>query len=341
MATAQLSQAEFGALSIIAKTRKQNTREMFTGTKLVFGITAKRTVAYKVAKSGKKIKSNIKKLKTDSAATKAVSNSQIRQTVKEFIIVSADVENINEISEVITEGALQELIAEVTPVFGVFFSAGKAAQAWRAVVKDTQNLYRHSDYRTGALSGDPLAAADAVKVIIKRELTKHTANAARQTTAAGVKFAGLFADLGTATNAGIGLGNTLAGLVIELYSLGLDIKDMRAGNKHLQTPENISLKVFEDCPLLGCYLLACSDTSNVANFFVADIGLPGWMDKVEMLKKTKLDPLITISNKAITSSYLHLDGLRCDKGIHKKASTLGKLKKNIKTNFGRFVRARV
>ena len=47
---------------------------------------------------------------------------------------------------------------------------------------------------------------------------------------------------------------------------------MKAGNRRLYSPNSLDLTVFQDCPVLGCYMLTCSDTSLVANFFVADPG---------------------------------------------------------------------
>ena len=91
--------------------------------------------------------------------------------------------------------------------------------------------------------------------------------------------------------------------------LGQEIADMRAGNKRLEKPDSLDIRVRE-CPILGCYLLTCSDTSQVGNFFVAEIGLPGWMDRVEAMKKTKMDPMLKIAKKAISDSHLQLEGLR-------------------------------
>lgn len=157
-----------------------------------------------------------------------------------------------------------------------------------------------------------------MQTIIQRDLAKHSVKLARQATATGMKIAGLFADMGTATTVGVGVANTLAGIGLELVSLGIDIKDMRAGNKRLSKPDTLDLTVFEDCPILGCYLITCADTSAVANFFVADIGLPGWMDRVEQMKKKQMDPLLKIATKNIESSRLQLEGLSSDKGTHSK-----------------------
>ena len=94
------------------------------------------------------------------------------------------------------------------------------------------------------------------------------------------------------------------------------IKEMRAGNAILASNQPIGISVFSECPILGCYLLTCSDTSSVANLFVADIGLPGWMDKVELLKKQKMDPLLKIATAAINASRLQLENLSQNKGTH-------------------------
>lgn len=189
----------------------------------------------------------------------------------------------------------------------------EAAEAQK-VVDDGHNLYKHAEYREGFRPGDPSAAADAVKIIIRRDLAKHSVDLGRQALATGAKIAGACGDLGTGTNAAIGTANALAGLGLKLFALGIDIKDMRAGNKRLDKPDSIDHTVFTECPILGCCLLTCADTSSVANLFIADIGLPGWMDKVEKMKKEKMDPLLKIASKAIDSSPLQLDGLQSNKG---------------------------
>jgi len=46
--------------------------------------------------------------------------------------------------------------------------------------------------------------------------------------------------------------------------------------------------VFHECPLIGSYVIEYSPPSMVLGFFVADIGLPGWMDRIELFKKQRL-----------------------------------------------------
>jgi len=280
----------------LAKARRQLMVNMFGATKLKSGTTSVLSSGKSLLSSGKSPKSGIGKLaKGGSAASKVASVPGMKEAFQNFMVECADVDNLHEVIEAIGSEAMHELVAE-----------------------DGYHFYKSDDYKRGFRMGDPYAAAEAIQVIIKRDLAQHSVMLAQQATATGAKIAGLFADLGTATTAGIGVANTLASIGLQLFSLGLDIKDMRAGNKRLTLPNALDLTVFNDCPVLGCYLLTCADTSAVANMFIADIGLPGWMDRMEAIKKKQMDPPLKIASKNINSSRLQLEGLASDKGTHIK-----------------------
>ncbi|MDE2368872.1 MAG: hypothetical protein KGN16_07850 [Burkholderiales bacterium] len=336
MPSKSLSREEFVALGELAKARRMLLVNMFSGTQLKFGNAARASTAKDLLSSGKSIASDVKSLvKGGAEASKALSVPGFKAAVEGFVRECADVDNIHDVIEALGGEVFKQLIAEVTPVIGVLWSAKKLAEATKVVVEDARNLYKHGEYRKGFRPGDPLAAADAIKIIIERDIGMHSVDLARQATVTGAKIAGLFADFGTATTAGIGLGNTLATLGLKLFALGLDIKDMRAGNRLLAHPDALDATVFAACPILGCYLLTCADTSSVANLFVADIGLPGWMDKVEKLKAEKMDPLLKIAAKAIDRSHLQLDGLQSNKGTYQKKGFFARVKaRAVKKVFG-------
>ncbi|MEY4750593.1 MAG: hypothetical protein RIQ60_2807 [Pseudomonadota bacterium] len=336
MATQALSMDEFRALAAIAGARRQIMVNMFAGTELRFGTKSAAEVGKNLLGSGKKVYSGAKKISDGSQSTAKTVPSLpgMEAAFKEFMVQCADVDGIGDIIATIGGEAVANLIAEVTPVLGVLYSGAKLTKAGKAVAEDAYNLYKFSDYKKGFLRGDPLAAAEAVQMLIKRDLAKHSVNLAQQATATGAKIAGLFADFGTATTAGLGIANALASLGMELASLGVDIKDLRAGNKRLSRPDSLDLTVFEECPILGCYLITCADTSSVANFFVADIGLPGWMDKVEQMKKKQMDPLLKIATKNISSSRLQLEGLSSNKGTHAKPGFFAGIKGKAMSRLG-------
>ncbi|MDW2982052.1 MAG: hypothetical protein WBG81_00210 [Rhodanobacter sp.] len=335
MPSTPLSRAEFIAMGELAKARRQLVVNMFGGTRLKFGSASVLSSGKSLLSSGKKLKSGVGKLaKGGSTASKVASVPGMKEAFENFMVECADVHNIHDVIEAIGGEVLHELVSEVTPYLGVVTSTVKLAKAAKAVAQDGYNLYKSDEYKNGFRMGDPSAAAEAIQAIIRRDLAQHSVKLGQQTVATGAKIGGLFADFGTGTTAAIGVANTLASLGLQLFSLGLDIKDMRAGNKRLAAPNTLDLTVFNECPILGCYLLTCADTSAVANMFVADIGLPGWMDKVELMKKKQMDPLLKIATKNISSSRLQLEGLSSDKGTHTKKGFFAGIKSKAMKQIG-------
>ena len=336
MPSSTFRSGELQAFAELSKARRQLVVNMFTGTELKFGKAAIASNAKGVLQSGKSLASTAKKVKDGtSMATKAASVPGIKEACESFIKQCADIDDIGDVVAAIGGEAFKELLAEVTPVLGIIFSAGKLAMATKKVVEDGHNLYKHAERKGGFRPGDPGAACDAVKTLIQRDLAKHSVDLARQATATGAKIAGACVDLGTGTNAALGTANALAGLGLRLFQLGIDIKDLRAGNARLKKPDSIDHTGFAECPILGCYLLTCADTSSVANLFISGIGLPGWMDKVEKMKKEKMGPLLKVASKAIDSSNLQLDGLQSNQGTFVKKGFFAQVKaKAVKSVFG-------
>jgi len=316
MATKPLTREDYIALAELQKARRSLVVNMFAGTKLKFGAKSAASTTKDLISNGKDVVSNIKTL-ASGASSGGITDS-IQSAASDFIVQCADVPGIQDVVAAISAEAVTNLIKEIIPFVGVAYSGYKLAKAGKQVAEDGYHLYKADFYKGGFRGGDPAAAAESVRAIIKRELGKHSVDLGQQSLSTGSKIAGLFADLGTATTAGIGLANAVASLGLALYALGIDIKDMRAGNKRLATPASLDLTVFNECPLLGCYLLTCADTSSVADFFIADIGQPGWMDKIEKMKKTQMDPLLDIASKYISESKLQLEGLQSNKGTHVK-----------------------
>jgi hypothetical protein len=97
--------------------------------------------------------------------------------------------------------------------------------------------------------------------------------------------------------------------------------------------------------LIGSYLIAYSPASMVLNFFVADIGLPGWMDRIEEFKKQGLDPIVGTAEDQITRSRITITGVKTGKGIVASKSVSEKLAaisyKNFKFQFNRVVRSKL
>jgi hypothetical protein len=345
--SAQLSNAEFTALATLAKARKENLRTMFQGATIVYGKTSAAGSAKSLVSAGAKVYQSASALaSTGAAATQVASAGGLRARAEQLILETVGVDQIGDIIEVITNNALEELVKEMMPYVGIITSSYKAANAWKAVVDQARKDLGWDDYTDFVLPGDPVAACGGVRTILRRNLARDTVQATIHTTAVATKIAGLAGDFGSgATTAVLGLASGLASLAVELTQLGIDIREMRAGNRRLAQPESLDKTVFHECPLVGSYLIAYSPTSMVLNFFVADIGLPGWMNRVEQFKKEGLDPILDTAESQITRSRISITGFNTGKGVVADKTIGQKLaslsRKNIKFQFNRVVRSKL
>jgi hypothetical protein len=89
---------------------------------------------------------------------------------------------------------------------------------------------------------------------------------------------------------------------------------MKAANNLLKATITPSAEtLFGTYPLLGCYLIAGADDSDLLFFFMGEMGQAGWMDKVEKQKKRTLAPLQSEARKAIKDSRFELNGFHGSK----------------------------
>ena len=344
--SAPLSNADFTAMAAIAKARRDNLQTMFSGATIVYGKTSAAGSAKSIVSAGAKVYSSAKKLTSaGGSAASAASAGGLRAQAQQMIVEAVGVD-LGDLIEVITNSALEELIREMMPYVGIVVSSYKAANAWKAVVDQARKDLGWDAYADFVLPGDPLAACAAVRTILKRNIARDTVQATIQTAAVATKIAGLAGDLGSgATTTVIGLASGLASLAVELTQLGIDIREMRAGNKRLAKPESLDKSIFTECPLVGSYLIAYSPASMVLNFFVADIGLPGWMTRIEQFKTQGLDPILETAEQQITRSRITITGFHTGKGVVASKSIGEKLAslnyKNIKFQFNRVVRSKL
>ena len=346
--SAPLSKAEFTALATIAKARKENLQAMFKDAEIVFGRMNAAGTAKSVLSAGKSIYSSTKSLLDvgKGVTSAAVESGGLRAQAERLIAEAVGVDQLGDLIEVITGEAVQQLVKEMTPYVGILMSGYKAANAWKAVIQQARKEMGWDDYTGFVLEGDPLAACAGVRTILRRNIARDTTTATIQTAAVATKIAGLAGDFGSgATTTVIGLASGLASLAVELTQLGIDIREMRAGNKRLKAPDKLDKTIFAECPLVGSYLLAYSPASMLISFFVADIGLPGWMDKIELFKSQGLDPIVETAIEQITRSRISITGFHSGKGVVVDKSFSEKLAslnyKNLKFQFNRIVRSRL
>ena len=208
---------------------------------------------------------------------------------------------------------LLDFIGAALPVLGQLKSGAQAASEWGKAAKKGYQIYKVSGQKQLILSGDPRAAVDAVKTLLIRAGAEHTAKASIKTTQFATSSAGLALDAGAISGPLISAAAALATLCLKVYSIGIAYKEKQAGNLALKQPEQLNAQIFSVSPTLGCYLLTCSNTSDVINVLTADIGAKNWNINAELMKR-KIDPLLLEATKFIKSSPYELKGLKQNKG---------------------------
>jgi hypothetical protein len=223
--------------------------------------------------------------------------------------------------------SMPALLADALPIISLVKSGvqmlyywGRAAQyAWQEY--DAQS---HGAFLSG--EKDITAALKALGVMLDRQTTQATITAGIQSADFAARGAAHFADAGTASSTAIGAVSNLAKLVQQLFLFARELVATQRANRILSSQDNLGLQLFEAYPLLGCYMLCCSDTSELISLVrTADLkpytpfsssswkqvqfGEVGWMDKVEFLKREHIDPLLQRSIAFINASPFYVSGM--------------------------------
>lgn len=184
---------------------------------------------------------------------------------------------------------------------------------WQKVYKAADLESRYGDVRMG----DPSEALAAIVAIIDRQIKKQTMDAAIHTTAFMAKGAAAVADGGTATNAVLGILETIATLLNTLADLVIDARQVDAGNK-LIAAKQFDLTMFSTCPILGCYYVSVQDQSTIMDFDFANMGKANWHQEAERLKYA-IKPVIQQSTVLINTSRIEIKGMEMAKGIYQRS----------------------
>jgi hypothetical protein len=307
--------AEMEARKIIANHVRNNTRTLFAGAQLSPRFTQ---VASDVQGAMSSFKSAAKSISSVGASAGPSLNQQV-QSLLVSLFGSATASQV--------QGALgptsAEFLTNVTPFVGAIKSGGQAIVKWGQAAK---GLYAKSKMANAADSfapGDPAAAFDAILRIQQREINQNVASAGIYTTSAAAKAAFTAADFGAISGPVLGAAETLALLVQKIYVFARDWNEMNDANTLLKAG-TLDLTLFKTCPLLGCYLIANSNTSDVINLAVGDYGRPGWKFEVEAMV-LKARPVFDKASEVIKGSRYEIKSMRGMKGsaVNRTKKTLG------------------
>lgn len=239
-----------------------------------------------------------------------------------------DVLDLNVIIAELGAEFLVDFVSSALPIVQQVKSGAQAASNWGTAASDWHKSRKTTLQRTFLLPGNARAACDAVALLLRNSRDEHATLATIQTTQLAVSTAGLFADLGGATGPAVAAASAVAKTCQKVMIMGARYKEMKKINLILSTTpgESLCLNIFKVSPLLGCYYLANSTTSNVLNIMSNNIIEDGWMTQWENNKKNHLDPLIKESQRFISESRYVLDPIIQNKGMFIEKSSFDKLK---------------
>lgn len=342
---------EEAAKNAMKNAREEALVELFCGKELIVDKCKIATIGYFIKRRINKIRGQAAKAggaavgdatePAVNAAKEAIKETKVYalaregvQQVIDEVLSEFPVEIVQEAMKTLAElvpDFIGEVAASVTPYIGVGISGSKSI---RHVVQGAKTQYKLSMAREhtqkGFGQGNPLAAAQALERIIQRERNRHSELAALFGSDTVVKGAGLACDalsFGAPTVSLIvtptsGVIAGLAALSLAIFQIAQNIKEMREGNKILahQGTVKLSHELFNACPILGCYFIACSNTSDIINFLVDDIGVPGWNLDVEVMARNHIHPMVGYARDTIQASPFAIEGLELSKGVVMDAS---------------------
>ncbi len=198
---------------------------------------------------------------------------------------------------------LVEIASSIAPYVSIAPGAAKTlGYTYAAIKKEYQHL-RVPAHLEGFRAGDATAAVDAVKRMIERQRNQYARVAALNGADTAVKIGGVVVDaaahgvpVGTALFSSLsGMVKAIAMLGLQIFLLGRDMLEKHKANVELKTmtPHDLlkGAKIFEICPIVGCYYIACATDSDILNFAVEDIGSATFQFDIEMLMRDHIRPI--------------------------------------------------
>ena len=198
-----------------------------------------------------------------SGQTAQQASSGIFSTMLEPIAVGLRDEVKNLVLEAMP-GFMATLAAEAAPFLGLITSGGSAAIGYATLARAQYRVDQSEMHARRMLVLDnPEKALAAITLLFQRERNNEAIKASINTASFGAKAAGVFLDLGTATNAAVGLAASIAKLANAVRIIWRDVEERKEANELMKRP--ITPDIFKAAPVVGAYYVCCAPTSVLVN----------------------------------------------------------------------------
>lgn len=213
-----------------------------------------------------------------------------------------------EIVAALGPGVLTGFFEAAVPYWGAIKGGLEAGKKFCGAIGDLRASWQAQEQLPAVQIGAPAAALGAVGTLLKRRSNDQFAEGTIKAVESAVNATLVGTGAGGLATGGVSLASKLAGIVVVVRRRVLEYKEVQKGKAALMQPEQLSPKVFEVCPLLGCYLLTNSDTSSIVMSCFAQGQITGnFMSEVEKNKRG-IDPLLDAAREFIRDSVFELRG---------------------------------
>ncbi|MEW5772338.1 MAG: hypothetical protein AB1916_02330 [Thermodesulfobacteriota bacterium] len=323
-----MTKEEVEAFEFMEESRRKVLRRVFEGKhvqlKIMSAIMNGASAAYKVKKAHKKFEESMAiasghgttttrhapiLAKGIKAAGTGVSNlrTDAPGAVKNFLHGDLlDIENLDHLKLVKDMIPLDRIVTDFIPFVNIAVGAVTMLVKWGQVAKAAHSVHKTENSRNIIEMGDPQKAFDGIMKCLKRDRASKALQAAQSTAKFTAQIGGTCTDLGLLSGPAIAAVNSAATLAHQMFLFGREVKEVIKANKILSDPDNLDFKLFETYPLAGCYMIRCSDLSDIVHMSLMQFGNPGWMDDIEDMKKRYIDPMIKHCDRFIGNSLFEI-----------------------------------
>ncbi len=356
-----MSPAEREALAYMERERRKAVHTLFVGRKVKFkGRQAVREAKKELEsldKAGRELLSatGVTSSSTKSAASSASSASRgsssasgasgivksmgggplvdAKNAVDKMLADFFDVAAIDVIKPMLMSMFGMDIVATMIPIVGHLSGAGSVLVSWGKVGKAKYSEVTNRNHRAfvGGKDSDAERAFAKLERLMQGEVNTAIMTAGIKTTSFAAKSLLVLADGGVISGPAVGAAEALATVTQKIYDVATEYKETKRANLVLSDPRKLDWTLFDEYPLLAAYMLSCSTLSDVVNMSRVEFGGHGWMDDIEWMKRTHIDPMRESSRMLIEKSLFEVDGLmplvaRHDTIVKKAKMTFSTLK---------------
>lgn len=204
---------------------------------------------------------------------------------------------------------MQDLAASVAPFVGVVKTAGDTLLATASLIASDVKLESNHQHAQQAFSThEPALATQALLRILQRERNESGFELAVNASSLTAKLASAAADGGTVGNAAIGVATSAVKLINIIRVITRDCLQRHAANK-IMSGNKVTAAVFDECPILGAYMIWCAPASALMNALFEQQAVVGWTGKAEYAWKNHWTPLRETARNIIQEHRFVIQGV--------------------------------